>query len=130
MTPPSPVSYLSDRSELWPDSGDERYLEDYKDLWIAILRRSLEDYWHGQRRGQYKKFGTSPLVHSGRRDAEEYRDWFNAAHWLLSEDTRPRSFCWLMKILRLEPDVVRSRMNNPPARDALVNETEKEENDD
>jgi hypothetical protein len=32
-----------------------------------------------------------------------------------------------MKILRLEPDVVRSRMNNPPARDALVDETEEED---
>jgi hypothetical protein len=127
MTVPSNVISMSDRSALWPDSDDERFLEDYKDLWIAVLRRSLEDYWQGIRKGQHKKLGAIRIIHRGRRDAEEYRDWLNAAHWLLSDDTRPRSFCWLMKILRLEPDVVRSRMNNPPARDALVDETEEED---
>lgn len=122
MTSPRNLLYLSDRSELWPDSDDERFLEDYKDLWLGVLRRAVEDYQQGIRRDQHKKLGAGNVVHRSRRDAEEYRDWFNSAHWLLSDDTRPRSFCWLMKILRLEPDIVRCRMTTQPPRHARVNE--------
>lgn len=116
MTQTRNLLYLSDRSELWPGSDDERFLEDYKDLWLAVLKRAVEDYQQGVRRDQHKKLGAVPVAHSNRRDAEEYREWLNSAHWLLSDDTRPRSFCWLMKILRMEPDLVRCRMDNPPRR--------------
>lgn len=116
-TAPSNVIYLATRRDPWAVDGDDvRWVDGYRDAWLAVLRLSLEDYWRGIRKGQHLKLREIRLIHRGRHDADDFADWLAAAHWLLSDDTRPRSFCWLMAILQLEPDVVRSRMNNPPVR--------------
>jgi hypothetical protein len=117
------VTYLADRPIPWAEA-DVRFVDDYKDLWIAVLRRTMEDYWTGIRKGQHRKLGAVRIVHHGRRDAEEFQDWLNAANWLLSTDTAPRSFLWLAGLLQLDPELVYVRMKKPPVRVALVFEEE------
>jgi hypothetical protein len=123
---PSNVIYLSDRRDPWADDGDDtRWGEDYRDMWIAVLKLTVEDYWRGIRKGQHKKLAAIRLIHRGRRDAEEFRDWLDAANWLLSEDTTPRSCRWLLAIIRLDPATLLDRMKNPPVR--VVPDIEEEE---
>lgn len=90
--------------------------EDCRDLWIAVLRLSLEDYWRGIRKHQHRKLYVIRVRHNGRSDQEDFQAWLSAAHWLLSKDTSKRSFLWLAQQLRLDPDDVYSRMKNPPER--------------
>lgn len=103
--------------EPWLDTGpcsDWKWVDGYRDLWIATLRQTIEDYWTGIRKGQHRKLGQIRIIHRGRRDADDFQDWVNAANWLLSDDTRPRSFRWLCALLMLDPAEVHHRMKNPP----------------
>lgn len=116
MNAPSNVTYLSDRPLAWAeDSDDPRWCEDYKDMWIAVLKLTVEDYWRGIRKGQHLKLAAARPIHRGRRDAEEYRDWLDAANWLLSDATTVRSCRWLLSLIKLDPAILLDRMKNPPA---------------
>lgn len=123
---PSNVIYLSDRPLAWATDGDDpRWCEDYKTVWIAVLKLAVEDYWRGIRSGQHKKLAAARPVHRGRRDAEAFRDWLDAAHWLLSEDAGPRSCRWLLPLIQLDRVVLLDRMKHPPVR--CVPDIEEEE---
>lgn len=118
------VIFIADRKMPWlSDEEGLIYGEEYKDLWIAVLRTSLDDYWRGIRQGQAARFlSEEPPKFRTRHEAECYRNWYQAGHWLLSDSIEPRSCRWLLKQLGLDHDVVLSRMTNPPARCAETTE--------
>lgn len=123
---PSNVVYLSERPIVWALDGDDpRWCEEYKALWVAVLKLTVEDYWRGIRSGQHKKPAAARRTHRNRRDAEAFRDWRDAAYWLLSEDTAARSCRWLLPLIQLDRVVLLDRMKNPPVRCAPDIEEEK-----
>lgn len=102
---------------LFPELDADPFVhgEELKDIWIAVLRTALSDYWRGIRNGQHLKFlRGDEVTHLNRHDSESFTRWLTAAHWLTSDETCPRSFLWLAKHLQLEPEDVYSRMQAVP----------------
>ena len=116
----------------WDDS--RCWLDEYKDLWVGVIRVSYDDYQRGLRQGQHHKFVMWDPKHRNPEDARDYRRWVAAAHWFWSESAVPRTFRWLMEILRADPDEIRNRLdtvtNGCPRRGRKPLEKPAEDDDD